>query len=78
MKAFVSLLSLVLMLFPSCLQAAHIINTVAGSVVMIENLALTNGNEYRYQVEAVDGRGNKSGLSAPFSVIPIAGQEWGE
>ena len=44
----------------------------------LEDLALTNGNEYRYQVEAVDARGNKSGLSAPFSVIPVAGQEWGE
>jgi len=48
-----------------------------GATVEILDLALTNGREYRYQVEAVDQGENKSGLSAVVPVIPVAGPEWG-
>ena len=31
---------------------------------------------FSYQVEAVDSRGNKSGMSVVIHVIPISGTEW--
>jgi len=48
-----------------------------GATVEFLDFALTNGREYQYQVEAVDQRGNRSGLSDPVSSVPIAGLEWG-
>ena len=44
--------------------------------LQIEDLALTNGRKYRYQVEAVDVQGHGSGLSGAVEVIPAAGPEW--
>lgn len=48
-----------------------------GLVPELVDLALTNGRQYQYQVQAVDARGNKSGLSVPVAVTPAAGPEWG-
>lgn len=45
---------------------------------VLEDLALTNGHEYRYQIEAVDSHGNKSPLTESVSAIPVAGEEWGQ
>ena len=44
--------------------------------VCLEDLALTNSKEYVYQVEAVDARGNRSGLSGKLAVRPSGGTEW--
>jgi len=46
--------------------------------LQLDDLALTNGFNYRYQVEAVDARGNKSGISSTIFVeaVPKAGEEW--
>ena len=50
--------------------------TVSGDSVCLEDLALTNSKEYVYQVEAVDARGNRSGLSGKLAVTPSGGTEW--
>jgi hypothetical protein len=46
--------------------------------LQLDDLALTNGYKYRYQVEAVDAGGNKSGISSTVYVeaVPKAGEEW--
>ena len=49
-----------------------------GTVIQIPDLALTDGKTYQYQIEAVDQRGNRSGLSAPVSVTPVAGPGWSQ
>jgi len=50
----------------------------ASGDLQLDDLALTNGFNYRYQVEAVDTRGNKSGISSSLFVeaVPKAGGEW--
>jgi len=50
----------------------------ASGDLQIDDLALTNGFNYRYRVEAVDARGNKSGISSTIFVeaVPKAGEEW--
>jgi hypothetical protein len=54
---------------------AVVAQPVTGLPTLLD-LALTNGLPHQYQVEAVDGRGNKSGLSPMMSVTPISGTEW--
>lgn len=54
-----------------------VVNTPpAGANPELEDLALTNGREYRYEVEAVDTRGNKSALMTIVSGMPQPGPEW--
>jgi len=50
----------------------------ASGDLQLDDLALTNGFNYRYQVEAVDTQGNKSGISSSIFVeaVPKAGEEW--
>ena len=50
--------------------------TLVGTDPALDDLALTNSKEYVYQVEAVDARGNRSGLSGKLAVTPYGGTEW--
>lgn len=52
--------------------------SVGGTAMELIDLGLTNGREYMYQVEAVDSRGNRSGLSAAVTAIPEAMVAWRE
>jgi len=50
--------------------------TLVGTDPALDDLALTNSKEYVYQVESVDARGNRSGLSGKLAVRPSGGTEW--
>ncbi len=41
------------------------------------DLALTNGRSHSHRIEAVDVRGNRSGLSTHVSAVPAASPAWG-
>ncbi|MEK7475446.1 MAG: fibronectin type III domain-containing protein, partial [Candidatus Coatesbacteria bacterium] len=55
---------------------ASVAQSGSGSPSFLD-LALTDGPTYTYQVEAVDGRGNKSEKSDPVSASCAAGGGWG-
>ncbi len=48
----------------------------AGQVPQHRDLALTNGRNYSYRIQAVDLAGNTSDLSDSVSATPAAGPEW--